>query len=149
LSKSSADTNAVLNHLLVLHNRSLPSYLTYASPWTAGDQRAQDVIDQIAQDQQRFVDRFAELIFDNAGEVYPGDFPMQYTGYNDVSLQFLLSKLIEHQQQLIAEVEHCIQLLQDTPYARAVAEEALGAAKAHYESLQELGEKNPLNAVAY
>ena len=41
---NSVDTNAVLNRLRVIHNRSLPTYLTYAVPWShAGDEAAEDL----------------------------------------------------------------------------------------------------------
>ena len=50
----------------------------------------------------------------------------------------LLHPLIEHQQIDVERIARCVAELHDDRPARVLAEEALGAAKAHLESLEEL-----------
>jgi hypothetical protein len=134
-------TIATLNRLLAIHNRSLAQYLHYASPtWHRGDERARATLDVIASDQQSVADRFGEMIIELGGTVFPGSFPMHYTGYHDLSFDFLLTKLIEYQRRAIATIQQCIPKLAQNPMAKAFAEEALGAAKGHLESLLELSQ---------
>ena len=133
------DTNDVLNRLSVIHNRSLPMYLSYASPsWRWGDDTARQTLQHIVADQKEYVDRIGSMIMDNDGVVRSGEFPMTFTGLHDLSFDFLLGKLIEHQKRDIAAIEACVLDLNRNPMAKALAEESLGAAKAHLQSLEEL-----------
>ncbi|HZL87048.1 MAG TPA: hypothetical protein VFB96_01620 [Pirellulaceae bacterium] len=133
-----SSTNDLLNRLLVLHERSLPMYLSYAgadrlelSPKVAA------AIGQMVEDQKRTVDRVATLILENNGEVDRGEFPMNFTGYNDLSVKFLLQKIIERQEKTVSAIEKIAQQLATAPYAQAAVREALGEAKGHLENLQE------------
>ncbi len=135
----SVDTNEVLNRLLVIHRRSLPMYLSWAQPWAdRGDRKAQDALSHVAADQQYLVDRIATLILDNGGVVTPGEFPLIFTGYHDLSMGYLLPKVIALQKEDVAAIEECVDMLRLAPMIKAVAEESLGAAKGHLESLEEL-----------
>lgn len=130
----------VLNRLIVAHHRSLPMYLGYASPtWRLGDERARELLRQIAEDHQRTVDRLGELVMELGGAVQFGGFPMTYASYHDLGFDFLRGRLIEYQQHVVKLLEQSIQQLAGVPLAQALAQEALGAAKAHRELLEELG----------
>jgi hypothetical protein len=62
---SPPSTTDVLNRLLVLHERSLPVYLSYAPPdRLASHPKAKAVLDQIVEDQKRTIDRLATLVLD-------------------------------------------------------------------------------------
>jgi hypothetical protein len=136
---NSYSTNDLLNRLLVLHERSLPMYLSYAgADRLEASPKVAAVIRQMVEDQKGAVDRIATLILDNGGLVDHGEFPMNFTGYNDLSVKFLLHKVIERQQQTIAMIEKIAGLLATAPYAQAVARETLGEAKGHLENLQEV-----------
>lgn len=136
---NSVDTNAVLNRLRVIHNRSLPTYLSSAVPWSrAGGEAASETLAQIAEDHKTMVDRLGQLILENGGVTEPGSFPLEFTSLHYLSLDFLMGKLIETQQELIREIEDCVQQLHLSPSSQAVAQEALGEAKGHLESLKEL-----------
>ena len=136
---SPPSTTDVLNRLLVLHERSLPMYLSYAPPNRLEDHpRAKVVLDQIVEDQKRTIDRLATMVLDNGGLVDYGEFPMSFTGLHDLSLQYLLKLLIERQAKLVAACENLANLLAAAPYAQAAAREALGEAKGHLQNLQEL-----------
>jgi hypothetical protein len=129
----------VLNRLLATLHRSLPMYLSDATPWTPpGDERATQTLARIVEDQRRDINRLAELILQRSGRVETGRWPMEYTDLNFLSLDYLLRELVRYQQQLIAQIERCVALLSSDRHARELAEEVLGSEKAHLEALEEL-----------
>ena len=132
-------TNDLLNRVLVLHERSLPVYVSYAlADALDATPKFAAAIRQMVDDQRRTVDRIATLVLDNGGIVDRGEFPMNFTAYNDVSAAFLLKKIIERQEKTIAMLEKIGDMLATAPYAQAAVREALGEAKGHLENLQEL-----------
>lgn len=136
---SDATTNRLLNHLIAIHNRSLPVYLTYAAPaWHGGEEAAKETMRLIAADQRATAERLAAMVTENNGVVNNGEFPIYYTGYHDLSFDFLLNEIIKEQKEDIATIESVVSKLLLVPLAKALAEETLGAAKGHLESLVEL-----------
>ena len=135
---SESSTYDILNRLVVLHSRSLAAYLNYARPWAIqAHPKTLTVLDQMVADQQNTVDRLAALILES-GPVDPGEFPIAFTGYHDLSVEWLVNKLIERQKKTIALIDQLTGELNLAPYAQAVAKEALGQAKGHLENLQEV-----------
>ena len=135
-------TNEILNRLLVIHNRSLPMYLNSATPWWGErDARARDVLAQIVADQQHMVDRIGALILEHGGSIEYGEFPIRFTAYHDIAGDYLLAKMIDYQQRTIAAIEKCAAQLADEPRAHALAQQALGMARAHLDMLKELAEQ--------
>jgi hypothetical protein len=131
-------TTELLNRLLILHSRSLASYLHYARPWALQQHpKALAVLEQMVADHQDTVDRLAKLILET-GPVDLGEYPITFTGYHDLSVEFLVNKLIERQQKTIVVIEKIVDQLSHAPYAQAVAKEILGQAKGHLENLQEV-----------
>lgn len=134
-------TTVVLNRLSVIHHRSLVAYLKYAVPyfWQQSDE-AKAVLDLMAADHERIVDKVGEMILEDGVTVQAGEFPMAFTGYHDLGLDFVVQLLIKFQKQIIKNIEVCVEDLtaNANSYATAIAEEALGAAKGHLESLEEL-----------
>jgi len=131
-------THEILNRLLILHSRSLAAYLNDARPWAIQSHpKTLAVLEQMVADQQNTVDRLAALILES-GPVDPGEFPIQFTGWHDLSVEWLVHKLIERQKKTIALIEQLTAELSMAPYAQAVAKEALGQAKGHLENLQEV-----------
>ena len=136
---SPPSTTEILNRLLVLHERSLPMYLSYAPPYQlAANPHAQAVLDQVVSDQKRTIDRLATIVLDSGGTVDYGEFPMSFTSLHDLSLAYLLKLLIERQEKFIAACERLADQLSLAPYAQAAAREAVGEAKGHLENLKEL-----------
>src|SRR5262245_45591182 len=136
---SPPSTTDILNRLLVLHERSLPVYLSYAPPYQlAANPRAQQVLDQIVADQKRTIDRLAKIVLDSNGTVDYGEFPMSFTSLHDLSLKYLQKLLIERQEKFIAACERLADQLSLAPYAQAAAREAVGEAKGHLQNLKEL-----------
>ena len=139
---NSEQTVNVLNHLLAIHNRSLPVYLRSAQPYVGrnGD-AALELLDAIADAHFAMVDRIGEMIIELNGVIRYGEFPHRFADWHDLSLDFLLGKLIELQRLDIDRITKCVQWLEDSPRAKAIAQEALGEAKAPLESLEELSGK--------
>jgi hypothetical protein len=133
---------AILNRLLAIHCRSLPMYLADARPHVAaGEMRAEQTLAQILRDQQALAQRIAGLILDRRGMIDTGGFPMEYTDTHMLDLEFLVKELIRCQRQDIAAIERCVAALAADREARELAEECLGAAKGHLESLEELAKQ--------
>lgn len=131
-----------LNRLFEIEHRSLPTYLADACPWThTGDEKATATLANIVADQQALAGRIAELIDDRSGRVDTGSFPMEYTDMNLLSLDFLLLELVRCQKRDIASIEQVVSALAADREARDLAEEVLGAARAHLEALEDLAQQ--------
>lgn len=133
-----------LNDLLTIEYRSLPMYLTYAAPWKhEGDERAAEVMQHIVTDQQLMVSRIAEEVLARGGAPDSGDFSMEFTDMHDLSLDFLIKDVIQWQQGSILRLESIVAALEQDRAARELAQEVLGAERAHLEALQELNLPSP------
>jgi hypothetical protein len=135
---NSVSEHDILNRLVVLHNRSLPMYLRYAVPWW-GDRngRAADLLAHVAADQADMVDRLGRMLIQDGGEVDNGEFPLVFTGLHDLSFDYLLEQMIEYQRRTIQAIEKCVEALPTNRMSRPLAQEALGMAKAHLDSMCE------------
>jgi hypothetical protein len=137
MSDSRATIDA-LSRLLTVLNRSLPMYLADAAPWTAPNSaRATEVLANIVRDQRDLAARVGELIYDRRGEISLGPLP-DYTNLADLDIGFLVGRLVERQQGDVEAIGQVVRDLSADDEARALAEEALGAARAHLEMLEEL-----------
>jgi hypothetical protein len=129
----------VLNQLLALHSRSLPTYLACARPWfPKPDSEAESVLRHIAEDHKLMIDRIGTIIMDLGGTISASEFPMEFTDMHDLSVDYLVPQIITRLEQDVAWMRQCVPQLNDVPAARAIAEESLGAAQAHRDSLNEL-----------
>lgn len=136
---STAEHLGALNDLLSLVYRSLPMYLAEAAPWThLGDERAGETLANIVRDQRSEASRLADLILSRSACVDLGGFPMGYTDRHFLSMDFLLKDLVREQQTLIRQIEGCVSRLSGDAAGRALAEEVLGAERAHLDALEEL-----------
>jgi hypothetical protein len=129
----------VLSRLFQILNRSLPVYLSGAEPWThPGDESAAKALADIVADQKLYSGRLAEAILRERGRVDGGDFPMEFTELNMLSLDYLLGEMIRRQKLDITAIERCVaDLAGNLPY-QVIAEEVLGNARGHLETLEEL-----------
>ena len=129
----------VLSHLLAIHNRSLPVYLRSAPPYAGrNSEAALKQLDTIAAAHFDMVDRIGSIIIEMQGVVRYGEFPRRFADWHDLSLSFILGKAVELQKLDIQRIEKCVEWLAGAPRAKALAQEALGEAKAHLETLEEL-----------
>jgi len=139
--QASIESNEVLNRLLVIHHRSLPMYLRDAPPWMTSNGRAteaREVLLAIAKDHQQVVDELGEMLIDRNWPLQYGEYPLQFTAYHDLSLDFLFNRVIDDQRRDIARIEQAGAQLKQDLVAQAVALRALGSAKAHLENLLSL-----------
>ena len=132
------DTVRTLNQLLAIHGSSLPMYLASAPPHRqAGDERAWECLRNIIEDQRTMIDKLADYVEELGGTPNHGEYSMDFTGMHDLSMEFILRDVTERQQREIGWIEHLSGKLESDATAKALAQEALGAAKAHLQSLEE------------
>lgn len=136
---ASTRTINALNRLLAILYRSFPAYMADAYPWThEGNEQALGVLADIVTDQQALCARVAEMVGDLGGRVDTGEFPMEFTDTNFLSLDFLLKELVRYQKQDLSAIQQVVGDLANHRQARELAEEALGSSRAHLESLETL-----------
>jgi hypothetical protein len=136
---SDASTIDVLNRLLGIHQASFLMYITYARPYMRnGDESTAESLAQMVADQQTLSGRISTAISDAGGQIGGGAFPMEFTSQHDLAIEYLLHRAVEYQRGDIAAIESCVADLALAPAAKALADEALGLAKGHLESLEEL-----------
>jgi hypothetical protein len=137
-----ASSTDVLNRLFQVVYRSLPMYLADAWPWSDDrserNRRETETLRNIIHDQREMARRLAELLQDRRGALDMGDFPMEFTDTQFLALDFLIPELIHYQRQDVQSIDECVAQLSHDPQARSLAEEALGAERAHLEALEEL-----------
>jgi hypothetical protein len=128
-----------LNRLLTILYRSLPMYLTYASPWThRGDEKAMDVLSHVVEDQRRLSTKIAHYIMERYGPIELGEYPADFPDTHDLAFDFLVGKLLACQKADVASIEEIVAVLKEDREAQTLAEESLGAARGHLETLEEL-----------
>ncbi len=138
---ASDNTIAALNRIACVLNRSLPMYLRDAKPYVRPeDAEAAEVLESIADEQRDMVARIGELVVEEGSQLDTVGFPITYTSLHDLSLDYLIGQLVMQQERDVQEIQHCVSQLSLAPRARALAEESLGAAKGHLETLRELGQ---------
>ena len=132
----------LLNRLLAIVSRSFPQYLQYSRPYVpAGRQDVLETLASIVTDQDALAERVSQMLIDAQAPLRSGEFPMDYTDKHDLGIDFLITTAVEYQQQDIASIGPLVEQLRTAPAAMALAEEALGMAKGHLDSLQELGQE--------
>lgn len=138
---NASQTCSSLNRLSVAHSRSLTVYLQYAPPWLEkGHEEVTTVLEQIVRDQEATVDRIGTMIQSAGEDVDPGKFPISFTGLHDLSIEYLVSLMIEGQREIISISEQAVSELAADAMGQAVAQESVGAAKAHLDSLLEIAD---------
>lgn len=134
-----ATTATQLNRLLALAGCSFPQYLQFSRPYIPpGRSDFVDTLDAIAEDQVVLGDRITQMLIDADASIRTGDFPMEFTDMHDLGIEFLVNAAIAYQEQDVDTSEDIVEKLQASPAAKSLAEEALGMAKGHLESLREL-----------
>ena len=136
---SQASQYHLLNQLLAIVGRSFPQYLQYSRPYLPpGSDSIQETLNAIVHDQNVLAERISHMLLDSEAPLRSGEFPMEYTDTHDLSIDYQLAAAIGYQEQDIESIRGLIEQLQLYPEAKALSEEALGMAKGHLESLQEL-----------
>jgi bacterioferritin (cytochrome b1) len=129
----------LLNRLLAIHERSFVQYLAYARPYVPPGR--EDLLEALAamdNDQDVMAARISHMIIDGGGLPRSGEFPMEFTDMHDLSVDFLLQAAVQYQRYDVEAIGEIVDRLTTEPAARSVAEEALGMAKGHLDTLREL-----------
>jgi hypothetical protein len=136
---ASPNTIDALNQLLRLHSRSLPSYLLSAQPFrTQTESRTADVLRQIAEDHQLMATKIGTEVLREGGTPDVGEYPMDFTFMHDLSIDYLIREVTRRLEVDIETIGQFVRQLQHAPAARAIAEEALGAAEGQLENILDL-----------
>jgi hypothetical protein len=135
---TTSDATIPLGQILRVLCRSLPMYLEQASPWSGGeDEPARTALARLVADQKRFARRVADAILQRGGQPAPGPFPLDFSGLNDVGLDYMLRRVIDQLPHDIDAVGRSAAAMAADAEARALAEEVLGNLQGHLDVLRE------------
>jgi hypothetical protein len=138
ISASRSSERNALNRLLAIQRFSLANYVIQASPWThSGNEPAVETLKVIVDDHAHYAQLLADAIDARDGLVESGSFPMSFASLSDLTLDYVLSQLIEYQHRDIQRIEQCVSELVGDPLAWSLASEVLGSERAHLEILKE------------
>jgi hypothetical protein len=136
---------ALVNRLLAIYCRSLPQYLQWSRPHVApGQEEALETIADVARDQDALADRLSAMVIDAGSLPHTGEFPMEFTDLHDLDLGFLVAEAASYQAEDVAMIQALVDKAAAWPAVRSIAEEALGMAKGHLETLTELADRTPV-----
>ncbi|MEX2138637.1 MAG: hypothetical protein WD894_05210 [Pirellulales bacterium] len=136
---SEPDPNQALNQVLITLHRSLPMYISFADPWVAyGNEEPRRVLNRLVADKQEYVGRLTTLLDSRRYTIDFGEFPMDFTSLHDVSLDFLLKQLIEHQRREVEAIENRLGRLARDAEGGALVGEILTNSRRHLQSLEGL-----------
>lgn len=122
-------------------------YMLDAGSWQSDAPREHELVramHDIVVGQKELSQRIATTIMDLGGTVSPGPFPMEFTDMNFLALDFMAREVLELQRRDIGEIEGVVRSVAGEPEAKAIAQEALGSAKANIETLEGLLAKQPV-----
>jgi hypothetical protein len=129
-----------LDRLFGIHYRSFALYVADSGPvndGTRADESAAKTLRDLVNNNLLYSRRFADAILDRHGDVERDSYPMEFTDKNFLSLDYLIRELTEYQRRDVAHIERIVAALgDDDPDAKELAQESLGAAKAHLEALE-------------
>jgi hypothetical protein len=136
---SQPSTIHLLNRLLGIVSRSFLQYLKFSQPYVPpGRKEVLEVLETMVTDQNSMADRISQMVMDQKELARTGEFPMEFTDLHDLDIDFLIDRAMVYQRQDIELVGQLLHQLQLSPAAKSLAEETLGMAKGHLQSLQEL-----------
>jgi len=128
---------AVLNRLLDVLTSSLPVYLERMQPWVRrGAENGLAVLARIAADQRALAARVAGAIVERRGQPAPGHFPIEFTAFNDLAVEYLVGKAAERQRRDVQAIARAARELRESPTLTSLAEEVLGHAHRHLKALE-------------
>jgi hypothetical protein len=136
-----------LNRLLEIHACSLPMYMLDAGSWASQapkDSELLQAMNNIVIGNKNLSQKIAATIMDLGGVVSSPTFPMVFTDMNFLSLDYMAREVLALQIRDLAEIEKIVWNVSSNADAKAVAQEALGEAKAHMEALDTILSKQPV-----
>jgi hypothetical protein len=135
----------VLQDIVRRESRSLLNYIGDAFPWTtAAGGPALVSLKQAVRDEAAAVTALGRfLVRNHASLPYLGSYPVGFTSWNFVSLDFLLPRLVDEERRSTADLQAAVAKLSDA--AKAPAETLLAVKKRNLETLESLATR-PVSA---
>jgi hypothetical protein len=96
------------------------------------------LVRRMSYEHEIFASNIARLIHDRRGSVRSCVFPMDFTSYNDLSLEYLAPRLLDHERALIASAEEYAERLKEDPEARRVVGKIVASLRRYAAVLDEL-----------
>jgi hypothetical protein len=128
----------VLHGVLRTLCRGLPQYLIEAKPWLQSDDAAfLAALRSLIADQRHYAKRVAEAIASRGGRPAPGSFPVEYAPINDLSLDFMKSRILEQLRNDFGSLTKAAKELADQHELHSLVEEIEGNYRGHLEVLEE------------
>jgi hypothetical protein len=137
----------ILNRLFAMLDCSLARYLSYARPWVRRPYLLLDAVARrLSYEHKVYARNIARLVAARRGTVDSCVFPMDFTYYNDLSLEHLAPKLLEHQHALIDSAEACAVELAHDPEANRLVNKLIASLRQYAALLEELLAPHRLSA---
>jgi hypothetical protein len=133
------ESQPVLTRLLHREQYSLANYLLDAPPWVPpGREHAWEEVRRIAEAQLANAVRIGRLLVRRHGYAASGLFPVEFTRDNYLSLDYLVPRLVEYQESLVAQIERALAELGRDEEARRVLQTVLDGERKHLDALLSL-----------
>ena len=138
----SSDAISSLNRLHYMMLRSFAAYSVEVRPVTyRGPEEMRELLQQIADEQRSLAGRIAATILEHRVAVDAGQFPIEFTSWNDVALPRILERCADLLRQVMAESEAISSRDTEAPVYH-FAREVLNLTRRHVELLEKaLGAK--------
>jgi hypothetical protein len=134
--------NHRLNDLLIDLGRSLLQYVGESWPWTSADEAAEQArIDALVAEQQQSLRSLTELLAARGHRIDPGSYPTEYTSLHYVALDYLLTQLVEEQQELADECAEVVTEGANDPQAAPLLVQISEQATDHLQRLRLLAQQ--------
>jgi hypothetical protein len=141
-------SQTLLQDILRRESRSVLTYVAEAYPWTSSTQtKALTALQHLIADEREAIaclGRF--LVRERIPLPFLPSYPAHFTTINFLALDFILPRLIEHERQSIAALEHDLVAIK-APEAHAEVEKLLSLKRQHLPQMEELAAAQPQASV--
>jgi hypothetical protein len=139
----------VLNELFALLDCSLARYLVNARPWCRRPYLLLGALTRrLAVEHEYYAGEIARLLDRRKENVNSHTYPMEFTYYNDLSLEYLAPPLLDHQNHLIDAASAASGTLSDDREARRITDRLVKSLRKYGSLLAELLDPHRLAPLA-
>ena len=134
-----SDALPILERVFRRECSSLAQYLAKGSPWSESQNRpAQDLVQTIQADEQRWAQQLAELIEQRGGVPRPDNYPTEFTDTHFLDLEFMLSRLEESLGRTLVQLQEDVERLDDDGEAKELLERMVERKRGQAEAIAKL-----------
>jgi len=121
--ETNATANELLNELLIRLHRSLVQYVLDAWLWSTPEAvPLKGALLTLLERQREDVGLLANLLTQRRHAIDFGTYPMEFTRVNYLAVEFLFSKLCDHQHSLVKSFEQAVGNLDDDPQGKEIVQ---------------------------